>query len=81
MRRCIEPFKASIFVRFCSMILKIYSFCSVGSEKDIEKSQKDCQIVCDAYEESSRPCSNETEQLSLSLSIIIIIVFNWIINK
>lgn len=81
MRRCIEPFQASILVRFFSIILKMYSFCSVGSEKDIEKSQKDCQIVCDAFEESSRPCSNKTEVLSLSLSIIIIILINWIINK
>ena len=62
-------------------VKKMYSFCSLGSEKDIEKSQRDCQIVCDAYEESSRPCSNKTEQLSLSLSIMIIIVINWIINK
>ena len=81
MRRCIEPFQASILVRLFTIILKMYSFLSLGSEKDVEKSQKDCQIVCDAYEESSRPCSNKTEQLSLSLSIMIIIVINWIINK
>ena len=81
MRRCIEPFQASILVRFFSIILKMYSFFSLGDEKDVEKSQKDCQIVCDAYGESNRLCTNKTEQLSLSLSIIIIIVFNWIINK
>ena len=59
----------------------MYSFFSLGSVKDVEKSQKDCQIVCDAYGESNSLCSNKTEQLSYSLSIIIIIVFNWIINK
>ena len=82
MCRCIESLQPGIIVRFNFPIFNSnYFLCSAGNEKEIEKSQNDCQIVCDAYEESNRLCSNKTEQVSLSLLMIIIIVIHWIINK
>ena len=47
-----------------------------GAENDIQKSYTDCQIVCDAYEDTNAMCAtdgNGAKKLSLWLIFVLLI--------